>query len=237
MLLLIFAGISLASYISAQGPSYPNPGHPASEIGPGTFNCSGANCLWKFPGKVIIEGILNLTDHDIVNINEVKANKIDTNEIKTNKVNASEIYIDDDIKMSSVTIKGDGSVSTGLNADKLDGYDASDLLAVGGGKKYILYGACATQRDGWPTEPSPPPCPVGYSQVDYINDNLDGAICYEGGVCVYGKFKERTSTSYVSELKCHAYVQVNGLTIKEVTGSNRAAGWAACWCTLRVCAD
>ena len=80
---------------------FPNPGHPANEIGPGTFNCSGAmQCFWEFPAKVIINGILNITG---------------------------------DIKMQNVTIKGDGSKSPGLNADKVDGLEAADLLAGGGG--------------------------------------------------------------------------------------------------------
>jgi len=73
MLLFVFTGIPLASYISAQGPSYPNPGHPASDIGPGTFSCLGANCFWEFPGKVIIEGILNLTGHNITNVKNIDA--------------------------------------------------------------------------------------------------------------------------------------------------------------------
>ena len=81
---------------------FPNPGHPASEIGPGTFNCSGAmQCFWEFPANVIINGILNITG---------------------------------DIKMPKVIIKGDGNVSTGLNADKVDGYEAADLLAGGTGE-------------------------------------------------------------------------------------------------------
>ena len=41
---------------------------------------------------------------------------------------------------STVTIKADGSISTNLNADKLDGYEASDLLAKSYG--YINWNDC-----------------------------------------------------------------------------------------------
>ena len=130
ILLLVFTGISLASYISAQGPSYPNPGHPASEIGPGTFNCSGANCLWKFPGKVIIEGILNLTGYNIVNVSEVKVNKIDANEIKANKVNASEIYIDGYNVSDLLLIESNETISYSYSTSAYIYYGDQDLDGV-----------------------------------------------------------------------------------------------------------
>ncbi len=79
-LLLAVAYQACAGYLlSPQGTGlrYPNPGHHPGEIGPGIFNCSGAiNCFWKFPAKVIIEGILNLTGHDIVGVNKVSASEV-----------------------------------------------------------------------------------------------------------------------------------------------------------------
>jgi len=59
---------------SPEGLKYPNPGHWPGEIGPGTFNCSqtGINCFWKFPAKVIIEGILDMYGHNITNVGNIK---------------------------------------------------------------------------------------------------------------------------------------------------------------------
>ena len=58
---LIVLGIAIAivatiTYaLSQTNNNYPNPGHPASEIGPGTFNCpEGESCFWDFPGDVNI---------------------------------------------------------------------------------------------------------------------------------------------------------------------------------------
>ncbi len=55
-----------------------------------------------------------------------------------------------DIKVgSAVTIKGDGTVSTGLNAEKVGGYTSADLLAAGGTN------SCGWFRNG---------CPSGFYQ-------------------------------------------------------------------------
>jgi len=69
---------SIAGYLTSPytGLKYPNPGHYANEIGPGTFFCDISdlpNCFWKFPAKVIIEGTLNLTRHDIIGVSRIYA--------------------------------------------------------------------------------------------------------------------------------------------------------------------
>jgi hypothetical protein len=51
LLLAVAAGIS---YVIAQGgTNYPNPGHPASQIGPGTFSGAPSDS-WTFPGYLYI---------------------------------------------------------------------------------------------------------------------------------------------------------------------------------------
>ena len=43
--------VSHLGVIASPDPGYPNPGHPASEIGPGTFYGTSSD-VWSFPGKV-----------------------------------------------------------------------------------------------------------------------------------------------------------------------------------------
>ncbi len=96
-LLLAVAYKAYASYLPSpqgMGLQYPNPGHHPGEIGPGIFNCSGAiNCFWKFPAKVIVEGILDLTGHDILGVGKVYAEKAEVDEVEAGRVNASEVCI------------------------------------------------------------------------------------------------------------------------------------------------
>lgn len=47
--------------------------------------------------------------------------------------NNGELTTSDNLKVGSVTIKKDGTVSPNLNSDKLDDYHAADLMASGGG--------------------------------------------------------------------------------------------------------
>lgn len=60
---IVIAIVATITYALSQtnGNNYPNPGHPASEIGPGTFNCpEGESCLWDFPGSVTINKHLSI---------------------------------------------------------------------------------------------------------------------------------------------------------------------------------
>ena len=43
--------------IASPDPGYPNPGHPASEIGPGTFYGASSD-VWGFPGSVSVGGTI-----------------------------------------------------------------------------------------------------------------------------------------------------------------------------------
>jgi hypothetical protein len=53
--MLVIGAMLLFSPAAVMGQGYPNPGHPASMIGPGTFSSTGSGSdLWSFPGNVSI---------------------------------------------------------------------------------------------------------------------------------------------------------------------------------------
>ncbi len=62
-----------------------------------------------------------------------------------------------DVKVGTVTVKGDGTISSDLNSDKLDDYHAADLMAGGGGGGYT---ECYTLAVG-----SNADCASGYKAV------------------------------------------------------------------------
>ena len=140
-----------AAYLtSPENLKYPNPGHYPGEIGPGTFNCSEEtiNCFWKFPAKVIIEGILNLTGHNIIGVGEIKANK----------VNASEVNVAGNLEVSG---KGNffelciqGNCTTFWP------------VVIGGGEECIaIPTTCSCYYTNCPCDPGSATCPSGYTQI------------------------------------------------------------------------
>ncbi len=106
------------------------------------------------------------------------------NRLKINKM----LDVSGDVRVgNNVIIRGNGSVSTGLNADKLDGYEASDLLAASGGNgEYRIYYACAgatRQYYDYPPWPSVnvPSCPSGWEEVYYRDGLHDPGYTYYPG--------------------------------------------------------
>ena len=74
------------------------------------------------------------------------------------------LEVDGNIKAGIVTIKGDGEISTELNADKLDGYHAADLLAAGGG---------GVTWEGYTTNPY-------YGDMEIVYDAMGGYGAWSG---------------------------------------------------------
>ncbi len=110
------------------------------------------------------------------------------NQLKINKM----LDVSGDVRVGNrVIIRGNGSVSTGLNADKLDGYEASDLLAAasGGNGEYRIYYACAiNKRTGWGgtcscsyPQVNVPECPPGWREVYYRDGLTDPGYTYYPG--------------------------------------------------------
>jgi len=67
-------------------------------------------------------------------------------------------YFEKDIQVGTTVIKSDGSVSTNLNADKIDDYDAADLLAAAGQCPYSeCYVSCQSNNDA--------SCDTGYTRL------------------------------------------------------------------------
>ena len=152
-----------AAYLtSPENLKYPNPGHYPGEIGPGTFNCSEEtiNCFWKFPAKVIIEGILNLTGHNIIGVGEIKANK----------VNASEVNVAGNLEVSG---KGNffelciqGNCTTFWP------------VVIGGGEECIaIPTTCSCYYTNCPCDPGSATCPSGYTQI-YTSSAVKTCLLY-----------------------------------------------------------
>lgn len=81
-----------------------------------------------------------------------------------------EISTPGDLRVGSATVKGDGTISSNLNSDKLDDYHAADLMAASGGAGVL------TLVGGIDTSVS---CPAGWTMV------LDGYWnCAYGGSAV-----------------------------------------------------
>jgi hypothetical protein len=93
-----------------------------------------------------------------------------------NSTNLLGIKTNGDIQMGTTVIKGDGSISTNLNADKVDDLNAADLLAAAGGK--VSYAPkCNAGVNTWSLGTcTPPSCAVGYSDL--------GTSCVPSGLDV-----------------------------------------------------
>jgi hypothetical protein len=60
-----------------------------------------------------------------------------------------ELVTPGDLQVGGVSIKGEGAISSNLNADKLDDYHAADLLAQTGGGSAIYYLKCQWTRSSF----------------------------------------------------------------------------------------
>jgi len=90
-----------------------------------------------------------------------------------------------DMLVNLVTIKGDGSISTNLNSDKLDGYSAADLMAGG-----VPSGMIAMFDTS---------CPGGWTRFTA----LDNRFPMGGGYGATGGSSSHTHTARVSSGDCY----------------------------------
>ena len=122
ILITIAVGIAIKTALHEETPSIQMSGSKvfSGMIIKAAFDCS--QCDNRFVNVIgdIMKGDLNMNWHDILNVNLITGKKLKFDEGDFNK-----LYVDTNIEMPNVIIRGDGGISTGLNADKLDGYDAS----------------------------------------------------------------------------------------------------------------
>jgi len=89
--------------------------------------------------------------------------------------------------VNTLTIKGDGTISTNFNSDKVDDYHAADLMAAGGGGAFELSCGWIISASG-NSVPSvgsctPIACPTGYvtSGISCSVDAIGGQDLVENG--------------------------------------------------------
>ncbi len=83
------------------------------------------------------------------------------------------ITLKDPAVADSTILKADTTVSTNLNADKIDDYDAADFLAAGGGVgKFRVFAKCEKKTQCSPISfwaPTLAPCPAGATEIYYAD--------------------------------------------------------------------
>jgi len=87
------------------------------------------------------------------------------------------------LTIGTATIKGDGSVSANLNADKVDSLHAADLLAQSGGGAavacdLICNGSCPAAPTGWTLRSS-----TGSSGASQTWNTVNGYVAAAAGRC------------------------------------------------------
>ena len=91
------------------------------------------------------------------------------------------------LNLGSATIMGNGSISTNLNADKLDDLDAADLLAQSGGETVFTRWGATTCPTGWTLLYSGKAYFLAKNAIQYENGQpvvagvgVSGPICSSG---------------------------------------------------------
>ena len=79
--------------------------------------------------------------------------------------NNGELITPGNLKVGSVTLKGDNTISTNLNADKVDDYHAADLMAQSGGGGVLTTWGAASAFGIPPAGTNAPGCPSGWTQA------------------------------------------------------------------------
>jgi len=141
-----------------------------------------------------------------------------------------------------VTIMGNGSESPGLNADKVDGLEAADLLAGTDRGEYRIYYNCssATQMDYCPPYPTVnvPLCPPGWEEVYYRDGLTDPGYTYYPG---WHLISDGDLTCSITGTRCICSVAIqdgSGSAIKYVSAGKDVYPRGCCTrinCGYRVC--
>ena len=158
---------------------------------------------WQEPSQTAPEGNIS-TPINTGSLPQSKSGRISATEFYD--VNDSNYYLNPDgssnlsgdLNVGNIVIKKDGSISTNLNADKVDDLNAADLLAQsGGGATMVTWGGqqmgSCTSAEGCTTMNiapglNAPACPSGWTEAyaGYGPTFFPGSTYYTAGnaVCV-----------------------------------------------------